>query len=267
MRCRVPILLMLSAPPLAACFQEIDTGAAKGVPAVAGNSTVDASLPPPGEGAGCNANGCGCNATGSCALGDCAPGSPACPSGTCFLQYGAGGGSFCQPALAQTPPAGHDEAGNAVTDQCQAVEIQSQGLRSTYCAGCHQSPANQGQFNFILNDSKLTTSFTSYPVDGGFWRYVVPGDCDDSFIYYRIRLGQTIDPATNQPPALGMPPAGLPRPAISDLSVLREWINCLGGNPLGLGGGDAGSAGDADDMGDTDDTGEAGDAGDADAGY
>jgi hypothetical protein len=235
------MLMTLSFPPLAmACFQEINTGAASGAPAVAGNSTVstDASGSPPEDG-GCNANGCGCNAAGTCTVNDCDAGTPACPgSAPCFLQYGAGGGSFCQPVNEMTPPidlnSDLDDAANMVTDPCTPAERDSLAIRTTYCAPCHGGGgAHSGGFDFVLDDNKLVSAVTSAPTpDGGVWRFVVPGDCDDSYVYYRISKSQ-------------MPPPGNPAPTISDLSVLRTWINCLAGSPLGPNGGDdAGSASD-----------------------
>jgi hypothetical protein len=89
-----------------------------------------------------------------------------------------------------------------------------------------------GGFNFVLDDAKLVAAVSgegaTYP-DGGLQRLVVPGDCDDSRLYHRIWAGE-------------MPPSGFPAPTVSEVSMIRAWIACLGGSPAGEdGAGDGGA--------------------------
>jgi hypothetical protein len=139
------------------------------------------------------------------------------------------------------PPFGfYDPSGNIVTsDQpCDATRTQAIAILTKNCADCHggRTPgerAGNPPFDFVLDPVKLTRTYTLNTTPP--MLFVAPGDPSHSRIYMRVRLGE-------------MPPAqlNLPRPSVSDISVLYEWIsNCLGATPAPPAGGDAGAAGSA----------------------
>ena len=111
-------------------------------------------------------------------------------------------------------------AGDAsVATACEATTQQARGILSADCAGCHEAPQNQGNFNDILEFDKLVIALsktTTDPNTGMFVRLLIPGDAAGSRIYFRMTHGE-------------MPPSGqMPRPTLSDFSVMQQWINnCL----------------------------------------
>jgi hypothetical protein len=128
-----------------------------------------------------------------------------------------------------------DPNGNIVTsDQpCDATRTQAIAILTKDCAFCHggRTPgerAGSPPFDFVLDPVKLTRTFT--PNTTPPMLFVMPGDPNQSRLYVRARLGE-------------MPPASqaqLPRPTVSDISVLYEWIsNCLGAKPPAGGGSSA----------------------------
>jgi hypothetical protein len=135
-----------------------------------------------------------------------------------------------------------DDNGQPVTSDtaCDATRVQATSILTKYCAACHggRTPgerAGSPPFDFVLDPVKLTSTWTLNTTPPSL--FVVPGDPDHSMLYLRARRGE-------------MPPASeaqLPRPTISDLSVLNQWIsNCLGKAPpptTTTGGGGAGGAG------------------------
>jgi hypothetical protein len=232
---RTLLPLLLAAPLAAACFQEINTAA--------GDGTRDSTFVSDG-GASLDSGSAGddadCNSNGTCM---------SCPSGF-FLQYAAGGGTWCLPFTVMTPPINNGtdlaDAANVFTNPCQQNYVDSMNIRHRYCANCHSGGPNQvpnGTFSSVLDDKRLVTEVSKGVIDdaGKPVPLVVPGDPDHSRLYNRILRGE-------------MPPPGNLRPSISDLSVLRAWINCLGPNqtPLGDqpgGGPSGGSAPSGDDGG------------------
>jgi hypothetical protein len=98
-------------------------------------------------------------------------------------------------------------------DGCDAVRSQARAILATNCAFCHEAPGNQANFDFILEPDKLKMAVSSTGQ-----RFVVPGDPDQSRIYQRISVGE-------------MPPPGrMPRPSMSDVQVIRQWIaSCFDG--------------------------------------
>ena len=70
------------------------------------------------------------------------------------------------------------------------------------CHSCHgKDGSNQGGFNFVLNRDKL--------IDNGL---VLPGDADNSDLYYRM--------AENEMP----PPGQTPRPSAAEIEIVKTWI-------------------------------------------
>jgi hypothetical protein len=114
-------------------------------------------------------------------------------------------------------PSGGGSGGGPVldggADACDAVRSQARTILEVNCAFCHQAPGNQANFDFILDLDKLKTGVSSTGQ-----RFVVPGDPDQSRIYQRMSVGE-------------MPPAGrMPRPSMSDIEVIRQWIaSCFDG--------------------------------------
>jgi len=98
-------------------------------------------------------------------------------------------------------------------DACDTTRSQARTILETNCAFCHEVPGNQANFDFILELDKLRTAVASTGE-----RFVVPGDPEHSRIYQRISAGE-------------MPPAGrMPRPSMSDVAVIRQWIaSCFDG--------------------------------------
>jgi hypothetical protein len=139
------------------------------------------------------------------------------------LDSGAAMGSNAPPTIAlETPPISLPDG--TTTDPCVLTTLQATEILGTYCAGCHGggSPgAHQGQtpLDFVLDFDKLKVARSTVP---GNPRFAVPGFPDASRLYVRIAGGE-MPPV----PPLGLPP--LPRPTVSDISVLYEWIaSCLG---------------------------------------
>jgi hypothetical protein len=144
------------------------------------------------------------------------------------------------------PPFGFfDETGTLVTsdDPCEATRAQARKILTNDCAGCHGGRtagerAGLPPFDFVLDTAQLTTRYTNNTMPP--MLFVATGHPEDSRIYQRMRRGEMPPPADTS----------LPRPTISDLSVLYEWIaHCLGpkGPPGstgagGTGGGDDGGA-------------------------
>jgi hypothetical protein len=141
------------------------------------------------------------------------------------------------------PPFGFfDPNGEIVTsdEPCDATRAQASAILTKHCADCHggRTPgerAGNPPFDFVLDPVKLANTFTQNTTPP--MRFVLPGDPNHSRLYVRARLGEMPPPAQMQ----------LPRPTVSDVSVLHYWISyCLGAKPPPAGGGsqdDAGSMG------------------------
>ena len=176
------------------CFQELDPYAASG-----------GALPSPDAGDDAE------SADGSTTWEICQ--SPSCDSPDGDI-----------PFLAQTPLI-YLSDGGSTTDPCVEVEQASIGVRQTYCAGCHQAPANQGGFSFVLDDGQLTSAVAQTATGdvGGPQKLVVAGNPGSSMLYTSVAEG--LGGSTT-----GMPPLTLagypviPRPTASDVSLLYAWI-------------------------------------------
>jgi hypothetical protein len=116
------------------------------------------------------------------------------------------------------------------------------------CSNCHGEQAGVAsgapQWNFVLNIDEMETSTIDTAINPDTnqpWRFLIAGDPDNSRIYARIAAGA-------MPPGDQNGEAPKPRPTLSDVSVLRQWISsCLGGGTggraVGTGGPDAMDAG------------------------
>jgi hypothetical protein len=120
---------------------------------------------------------------------------------------GAGGGTVVD---ASTPP--------SRDPRCDMVTAGAYRIVRDNCAFCHQDAGlNGGPLNFILDLPRLMNV-----VSGVYDKsYLVPGNPDESLIYFRVNANQ-------------MPPADrVPRPSRDvDLPVLNDFIaNCLTAGP------------------------------------
>jgi hypothetical protein len=126
--------------------------------------------------------------------------------------------------------------GTTTTEPCVAVKTESMAIREKFCAGCHGPGKSQGQplFDFVLDDEKLMA--TTYPQSG--LLFIAPGDPGHSEVYQRVSLGLM------PPSASDIANQASARPTTSDISVLREWIMCLGpGGTVQSSGGAVGTGG------------------------
>jgi hypothetical protein len=124
-----------------------------------------------------------------------------------------------------TPPIDLDLQGEDTTrDACVATTRDAREVLQRNCAGCHAPPAAMGGFRSILDFPVLVTLTSSTlrdPVTGKPVRLVIPGNPDGSRVYRRAAAGE-------MPPTRDASLPALPRPTISDISVLRQWISaCL----------------------------------------
>jgi mono/diheme cytochrome c family protein len=149
--------------------------------------------------------------------------------------------SQAPPLLDPDYPVEYGSAGATTDDPCVATKTQSLEIRQTFCGVCHGPDGTQGQplFNFVLDDDKLLGTVdpaTQLP-------FVAAGDPERSRLYQRVALG------TMPPGASDVANQATAAPSTSDISVLRQWILCLGGSgPTDRGSDDAdgGAAGSGD---------------------
>jgi hypothetical protein len=115
--------------------------------------------------------------------------------------------------------------GSFASDGCAATRSEAHAILERTCARCHggDNPgARQGTppFDCVLETTQLTTmvSVTAKdPLTHEPARFLIPGDPDRSRIYVRPLNGEM-----PPPDVIGLP--ANPRPSVSDLSVLRHWI-------------------------------------------
>ena len=138
----------------------------------------------------------------------------------------ASGGGADEPAISLETPPIELPGGETTSDPCVLTVLQAKTILETNCAACHGggSPgARQGQppFDYVLDFDRLLEARSesvpdpSDPSQG--MRFVVPGDPEASRVYLRIAVGE-------MPPELPVDAEPLPRPSISDTSVLYAWI-------------------------------------------
>lgn len=113
-----------------------------------------------------------------------------------------------------------DDPSQTTTDPCVKVNADAVQVRMTFCNRCHQGEGIVPILNDIDNDSSMINTMADQAKYPG-WKLLVPGDLDKSLIYHRVVV------AGDMPPA-GTIDAPVLSPSISDMSVLREWILCMG---------------------------------------
>jgi hypothetical protein len=115
--------------------------------------------------------------------------------------------------------------GETPASGCEALQIQAHDILETNCARCHggDNPgARQGTppFDCVLDPERMVSMVSATAKDPDTLqpaRFLKPGDPDHSRIYLRPYNGEM-----PPPDVIGLPPN--PRPSVSDLSVLRQWI-------------------------------------------
>src|SRR6266849_4607458 len=160
----VPCVLFASA-----CFlkQELDENASHGTLKANQTATSDDSS----------------SSSGGAAPGPSTTGAGTSPTGSGGSNPGAGGGAGI----------GFDAS---TPDQCDMTRSEARDILEADCAGCHETPGKEANFDFILELDKLKTGVASTGE-----RFVVPGDPGHSRIYQRVSAGE-------------MPPTGkMPRPS------------------------------------------------------
>jgi hypothetical protein len=112
------------------------------------------------------------------------------------------------------------DATETTTNACDKNRADAKQIRTTFCNKCHQSMGIVPG----LDDIDDETTFINMPADPAKfpgWKFVVPGDLSKSLIYQRVVVqGDMPPPSTIDAP--------VPHPSISDMSVLRDWILCMG---------------------------------------
>jgi len=128
------------------------------------------------------------------------------------------------PFLTQTPPV-YLSDGGLTSDPCVEVEQASMAVRQTYCAGCHQAPANQGGLSFVLDDGQLARAVAQTATDdaGAPQKLVVAGNPGSSMLYTSVAEGLG-GSTTGMPPLTLAGYSVIPRPTASDVSLLYAWI-------------------------------------------
>ncbi len=142
------------------------------------------------------------------------------------------------PVNTDTPEIGENPADNGdptstTTDPCKKTADDGQAILSNYCDGCHQAGAIGNLVGIDTAAASLIDKGASSAYPG--WKYLVAGDPDKSLIFHRVAVVQDMPP----PSTVDAP---IMHPTISDMSVLQQWIMCMGAAPAA----DAGTAASAD---------------------
>jgi hypothetical protein len=107
---------------------------------------------------------------------------------------------------------------NLPQPSCAQTCMDAQTIIGNDCAACHETGAI-GDLTNPADYHSLSNVQASSKFPG--WVYVRPGDPDHSLIYKRIAIDGDMPPPST-------PGAPLPHPSVSDISVLREWIqSCI----------------------------------------
>jgi hypothetical protein len=107
-----------------------------------------------------------------------------------------------------------------VADGCAKTVIDAKKILSDNCGSCHDAgAASQGQptFDFLMDDTQLKTQM--WTRQGTVWHFVVPGQPDQSAVFFRAGVDQDMPPVYSDPTI-----PTKPRVTFSAISVLRQWI-------------------------------------------
>jgi hypothetical protein len=145
------------------------------------------------------------------------------------------------PIAIKSDPNTGDPVGPTTDDPCVKVIQDSVDIRTHACGLCHEASTPTGTalgspLNHILeNDSVVGVMANQASFPG--WKYIVPGDPENSLIYHRAAVVQ------DMPKVVSDPTMQSPHLSISEMSVLRQWIMCLGAPAAGGTGGTTGATG------------------------
>jgi hypothetical protein len=101
--------------------------------------------------------------------------------------------------------------GGTLPLSCTMTRSKARQVLRADCAGCHEKPNNQANFDFILDLDTLKAGIASTGQ-----KFVMGGDPLHSRIYVRMSAGE-------------MPPVGkTPRPSAEDVKIVWDWLqNCF----------------------------------------
>lgn len=132
------------------------------------------------------------------------------------------------------------ETTSVVATACDKVLADSIEIRKRTCEKCHEGDGSLGApLNHILDDDQMIGVMAD-PSSFPGWKYIVPGDPENSLVYHRAAVIQDMPRKGSDVTIVN---AGL---SISDMSVLHAWIMCLGPAPAGAGSTDGSGMTDAD---------------------
>ncbi len=114
-------------------------------------------------------------------------------------------------------------------DPCVKTIADALAIRTRACTLCHEASTPTGKalgdpLNHILEDDMIINVKSTSLANSG-KTYVIPGDPDNSLIYHRVAVAQDMP----KPPP-DATTAAIPF-SISEMSVIRSWIMCLGSAP------------------------------------
>ena len=141
------------------------------------------------------------------------------------------------PAMTTKPAIGKTAADNGdpttfADSGCAKDEFDTQTALNLYCQNCHLGGSN-GNFQGVNDIMSLVNKAASSKYPAG-TKFIVPGDPANSLIFKRIT-------ALEMPPPSSDVESQLPHPTISDMSVLEQWIMCLGSAPAPTAASDGGT--------------------------
>ncbi len=133
------------------------------------------------------------------------------------------------PIAVNSDPNTGDPVGDTTTDPCVKTLSDASAVLNRACKGCHEAATAEGKalgspLDHILNsDAIVNTMSTSGAFPG--WKYIVPGDPENSLIYHRVAVVQDMPKQAPDATSTTL------KVTISEMSVLRAWIMCLGPAP------------------------------------
>lgn len=143
------------------------------------------------------------------------------------------------PAIAVTTDPNSGDPTDTTTDPCVKTIADALAIRQRACSMCHEASTPTGKalgdpLDHILEDDAII-NVTSPTSSFAGWKYVVPGDPENSLIYHRVAVVQDMPKKSSDPTVTSL------TVSISEMSVLRSWIMCLGNAPAPTVGADGGT--------------------------
>ena len=133
------------------------------------------------------------------------------------------------PIIAVTSDPNSGDPIDTTTDPCVKTKQDAADIRKRACQGCHEAPTAEGKalgdpLDHVLNDDSIINVASTTPSFSG-WKYVIPGDPENSLIYHRVAVVQDMPKQATDATSTTL------TVSISEMSVLRAWIMCLGPAP------------------------------------